>query len=39
MDYYTLKLSLYERCECGDISEAVCESMICSIDKSVAKIS
>ena len=32
MDYYTLKLSLYERCECGDISEAVCESMICSID-------
>ncbi len=32
MDYYTLKLSLYERCECGDISEAVCESMICNID-------
>lgn len=32
MDYYTLKLSLYERCECGDISSAVCESMICNID-------
>lgn len=32
MDYYTLKLSLYERCENGDISSAVCESMICNID-------
>ncbi len=32
MDYYTLKLSLYERCECGDISAAACESMICNID-------
>lgn len=32
MDYYTLKLSLYERCESGDISTAVCESMICNID-------